>query len=301
MPDNENETRKAIIGKDRKGNDVTIDILRPTSSHLRNAQMDYNRAFRDALESGALLRQKLDQYMTDQGLWDDKKEKKYQEINKQIIDLEKRLKGGGIKLKTAKRLALTMRERRDEFRDLISERTAMDGNTAEGQADNARFNSLLIQCMVEEETDSPIFDSLDDYDKKASEPYVISGAGQLAQMMYNLDPDYDSNLPENKFLRDYKFADKENRLINQDGNLVDEKGRLVNDEGRYVDETGSYIDIDGNKLDKDGEYVVEEKPFLDDDGQPIVLENEDSTEPEASEEVTEDSEEEKASEEVEAK
>jgi hypothetical protein len=287
MPDNED--RKAIVGKDRDGNNVTIDVLRPTATHLRTAQMEYNRAFRDALESGALLRQKLDQYMTDQGLWDESKEKKYQEINKQILDLEKKLRGGGIKLKTAKKLALTMREKRDEFRDLISERTAMDGNTAEGQADNARFNSLLIQCLVEEETEDPLFDSLESYDKKATEPYVIAGAGQLAQMMYNLDPEYDNNLPENKFLRDYKFADKENRLINNDGKLVDDNGKLINEEGRYVDENGEYVDVDGNRLDKDGEYIIDEKPFLDDDGQPVVLESDQDEETEedaTSEEIT---------------
>ena len=255
MPDNED--RKAIVGKDRDGNNVTIDVLRPTAAHLRTAQMEYNRAFRDALESGALLRQKLDQYMTSQGLWN---------------DLERRLKGGGIKLKTAKRLAIRMREKRDEFRDLISERTAMDGNTAEGQADNARFNSLLIQCLVEEETDDPLFSSLESYDKKAAEPYVITGAGQLAQMMYNLDPEYDNNLPENKFLRDYKFADEKNRLINDGGNLVDEDGRLIDDEGRFVNEKGEYVDIEGNLIDKEGEYLVEQKPFLDDDGNPIVTE-----------------------------
>ena len=270
MPDNED--RKAIVGKDRDGNNVTIDVLRPTAAHLRTAQMEYNRAFRDALESGALLRQKLDQYMTSQGLWNEEKEKKYQEINKEILDLERRLKGGGIKLKTAKRLAIRMREKRDEFRDLISERTAMDGNTAEGQADKARFNSLLIQCLVEEETDDPLFSSLESYDKKAAEPYVITGAGQLAQMMYNLDPEYDNNLPENKFLRDYKFADEKNRLINDGGNLVDEDGRLIDDEGRFVNEKGEYVDIEGNLIDKEGEYLVEQKPFLDDDGNPIVTE-----------------------------
>ena len=256
MPDNED--RKAIVGKDRDGNNVTIDVLRPTAAHLRTAQMEYNRAFRDALESGALLRQKLDQYMTSQGLWNEEKEKKYQEINKEILDLERRLKGGGIKLKTAKRLAIRMREKRDEFRDLISERTAMDGNTAEGQADNARFNSLLIQCLVEEETDDPLFSSLESYDKKAAEPYVITGAGQLAQMMYNLDPEYDNNLPENKFLSDYKFADEKNRLINDGGNLVDEDGRLIDDEGRFVNEKGEYVDIEGNLIDKEGEYLVEQ-------------------------------------------
>ncbi len=264
------QSKKTVMGKDLDGNDVSVDVLRPTSAHLRKSQMSYNGAFRDALESGALLRQKLDQYMIDQKLWDDNKEKKYQQITKELTLYEKKLKQGGIKLTEAKTLALKMKEKRDEFRDLIAERTAMDGNPAEGQADNARFNSLVIQCIVEKDGDKPLFDSLEEYDKQATEPYLVKAAGELAQMMYNLDPEYDNNLPENKFLRNYKFADQENRLINDDGHLVDEEGRLINEEGRFVNKNGEFVDIDGNRLDEEGEYVIDTKPFLDDNGDPIA-------------------------------
>ena len=35
--------------------------------------------------------------------------------------------------------------------------------------------------------------------------------------MYDLDPNYDKNLTENKFLKTYKFANEEDELVNADG------------------------------------------------------------------------------------
>ena len=92
-------------------------------------------------------------------------------------------------------------------------------------------------------------------------------------MLYDLDPNYDKNLPENKFLKDYKFVDKELRLVNDDGHLVDSEGRLINDEGRFIayDDDGEeyFIDRDGSALTEGGDYVVEFEPFLDDSGDPV--------------------------------
>ena len=68
-------------------------------------------------------------------------------------------------------------------------------------------------------------------------------------MLYDLDPNYDNNLPENKFLKDYSFVNEDLRLVNDDGHLVDSQGRLINEEGRFIayDDKGEeyFIDIDG--------------------------------------------------------
>ena len=105
----------------------------------------------------------------------------------------------------------------------------------------------------------------------------------LISVRTSLDNDYESNLPENKFLKKYKFIDDKLRLVDKKGRLIDADGKLIDEEGRYIDDQGNYIDKYGNRVDKDGEYLVESKPFLDDDGNPIVLEenNEKSEKPPA--------------------
>ena len=60
--------------------DVNLSILNPTAQQHEDGTMEYNRVFSKALQSGALLREKLEVHMRQQNLWDDKKEKEYIEI-----------------------------------------------------------------------------------------------------------------------------------------------------------------------------------------------------------------------------
>ena len=264
-------TEEVVISEDSNGDERRVVVIRPDSKKLSEAQKVYNKYFRDALESGALLRQRLDGYMREQGIWNDQKEKEYNELTERINKTEKKLAAGGMKLSQAKEAALEMRKDRIAFRNLIAERNSMDASTAEGQSDNARFNFLVSVCLLDEDTRKPLFANVDDYDKSADEPYVAEAAGTLASMMYNLDPDYEKTLPENKFLKRFKFVDKENRLINKDGHLIDSEGRLITEEGRFVayeeDGTSYFIDKEGARLNEDGEYVLEdgaEPAFIDD-------------------------------------
>ena len=267
------KNKATVNSTDKNGKKVTVIVTRPTGSENREAKAYYNQTFRAALESGALLRKRLGQYMEEQGIWDDAKEKKYQEVTQKIMDGEKKLKTGGIKLNEARDLAISIKESREEFRDLIGERTMMDANTAEGQADNAQFNCLVALCTFDESGER-VFKDLDDYEKRADEPFAAEAAGKLAEFVYNLNEDYDSTLEENKFLKKFNFVNDDYQLINKDGKLVDQTGKLINEDGRYIDEDGNLIDIDGNPVDEEGNFLVETQPFLDDDGNPIILEEE---------------------------
>jgi len=268
------QNNKATINsKDENGKKVTVVVKRPDGAQDRESKAHYNKTFREALESGALLRKRLSQYMSEQGIWDDAKEQEYNDVTKKILDGEKQLKSGGIKLSEARDLALTIKNAREDFKELIGERTMMDANTAEGQADNASFNCLVSLCTLDESGEK-VFSSIEDYESKANEPYAIEAAEKLAKFVYNLNEDYDSTLEENKFLKKFNFVDDKYHLINSDGQLVDSKGSLVNEDGRFIDKDGSLIDRDGTPVDEEGEYLIKGRPFLDDDGSPIITEEE---------------------------
>lgn len=275
MSDKKKKDRTVIDDKDLQGNKVSVLIVKPAPQAYRDSQIAYNKAFRSALESGALLRQKLTDYMEEQGIWDDDKQKEYDDLLGEIGAKEEALNKGGIPIKEAKELALSMREKRAKFRVLIAERTALDTNSVEGQADNARFNALVCLCVLDPNTKNPIFPNLDDYDKLAEEPWAVKAAAELANMIYEIDPNYDKNLAENEFLVKYDFANEDLRLINKDGHLVDIEGRLINDEGRFIsyhkDGTEYFVNMDGEEINEDGDKVVEFSPFLDDDGKPIPV------------------------------
>ena len=301
MKDNKIEEKERLVkSKDSEGNPVEVIVKRPDAADYRDSQVAYNKEFRKALDSGGLLRHKLVEYMEEQGIWSDEKQKKNDEYVAKIRKKEEALKAGGIKLSEAKDIALELRNDRADFQVFLAERNALDGNSVEGQADNARFADLVLRCVKNPSTNLPLFESQDDYDKLSGEPYVVEACSELANMLYGLDPDYAQNLEENKFLKEFNFVNKDLRLVDNDGNFVDIDGRLIDEDGRFI----AYRTEEGRKnkdkdeiyfVNRDGEEVIEvenkdgekvwikkelatRKPFLDDSGKPI---SDESTEKDA--------------------
>lgn len=256
------------------GEEKTFSVRSPSLNDQREAQKVYNQAFTDAIKSKSVVRAKMDDLLAEQGLWNDEKQKEYSDLQKELLDGERKLAKGGFALSDAKKLAIRMREVRNRIRELISVRTSLDNHSAEGQADNARFNYLVSVCVVYKDSENKYFQSLEDYMDRIDDPVALAGAQKLANMIYGLDNNFEKNLPENKFLRKYKFVNDKLRFIDKNGRTVDSEGRLVDENGRYINDSGEFIDKDGNRVDADGEYIVDAKPFLDDDGNPVVLDEE---------------------------
>jgi hypothetical protein len=283
---------RMIEGQDKDGNTVKVLLKAAGPSEYRDSQVEYNKAFRKALDSGALLRQKLSDFMVEQGIWDDAKQKKNDDFVDKINAKEEILRGGGIKLSEAKEVALELRRLRFQFREFISEKNSLDQNSVEGQADNARFAELVRLCILHPSTKKPYFQNQSDYDAASDQPWVVQASSELASMIYGLDPDYDNKLTENKFLKEFDFVDEDLRLVNKNGHLVDVEGRLIDEDGRFVKykteeaekekdkDQCFYVNRSGEEVikveDEDGEErwvtkdKAERKPFLDDEGNEII-------------------------------
>jgi hypothetical protein len=249
--------------------EVELAIVSPSSKVLHNAQLHYGKIFADALKNGALLKVKLESFMREQDLWNDTKESEYNTLNNQLRESALKLKKGGIRLKEARRLSLEMRKLRFKLRNLVAERVSLDSNTAEGQADNSRFNFIVSQCLVYNDTDDLVFETFDNFIENMTADYVVQASRLLSSLLYGLDDNYERNLPENKFLLDWKFVDEKLRLINEKGQFVNEDDHLVNEDGFLINEKGEFVDINNNVLTETGNFAVESKPFLDDDDKPI--------------------------------
>lgn len=247
---------------------VTVLVNKPTKKNRDDAHLVYVAAWRKAVENKAILREKLNDYLIEQGVWDDKRQREYETVLKAINDKELILKKGGIPLKKAKTIAFELKRLREDFRDLISTRTNYDQYTAEGVADNARFDYFVTVCVVDAITKQPVFKDLEDYNERGAEPWAVKAASQLASFLYDLDPNYEKNLVENKFLINNKFVDENGRLINKEGHLIaigaDGRERLINDKGEYIlyDENGQAYNVnyDGTRPEE-----IVELPFLNDD------------------------------------
>lgn len=252
---------------------VKYAVRRPTMEELIKANEIRRKTFNEELSAGTLLRDQLEEELRKRKMWSDDREMRYQQLRSEIIDAEYKLAKGGIKLSEAKQIAIEMRKKRQEMVEMLSSRTELDANTCEGKADAARFNFLFVNCLVYHDTGEPYFkNGLAEYLLRQDEEVALRGANEFFYLISDTD-DVDARLPENKFLKKFKFVDDEYRLIDKDGRLIDEDGRHIDEDGNFIkwisDTEYIRVDINGRPIKDDDEFDVEHEPFLDDDGNPI--------------------------------
>ena len=259
--------------------DVTIDgevvklaVIRPTREISSKAQLVYNKQFHDVLKNGGILSSKLNSYAIEQGIWDEDKEKAKVNLVEVITEGMKKISGkkGKVKVSECVAEAKKMIVARRALQTLLIDRNQLEVNSAEGQAEAEKFNYLVSQCLVYNDTGKPYFSSVDEYLSDPNNPAAIKGFEILGEMIYGLEKDSDKKLPEIKFLTEWGYLDNELRFINKEGKLVDIDGKLVDEKGRYIDKDGNLITYEGDKITEEGAFVVDENPFLDDEGNPAV-------------------------------
>ena len=257
--------------KEVKVNDKVYFVKKPGPRESHKAQLIYNKAFKEALDNGGMLAEKMGEYLKTQGVWNDEKEGQFKALKAAIQDLLGVLTKGGIPLSKAKQIALEVAQKRRELTTLMMSRQSYDANCVEGVAQSQQFD-FLVSCCVLNEDGSQVWPTVEDYWNSAEEPWASELASEFSTFAYGLDDGYEKNLPENKFLMKYKFVDENLNFINKDGHKVDSEGRLVDDDGRYikyVDGVKVFVNKKGEEVDGDGNVKDQSAPFLDDEGNPV--------------------------------
>jgi hypothetical protein len=270
---------KRFTTKDKDGKEIELVVSTPTTKQSLEAEKVYKKAFRQALEEGAMLRKKLNMYMIDQGIWTDKQEKEYVDVIKQINLLDyqlnkgKNTEGEKLKISEAKEMALSLRDKREEFKDLISERQNLDHLTAEGQADAEKFSYLVFVCTKDFLSQKPFYTDFNDYQEKSNDQASVDAAKHVGELVYEIDPEYENSLTENRFLKRFNFVDDKNQLIDKDGRPIDREGNRLDEFGYILNEDGKRININELPiLEKDDN--VEKAEFEDDLGVLTIKEEE---------------------------
>ena len=270
------ENNIVVKTSDKDGNDIELFIRTPGHKVLQEAQMVYNvkltALIRQSIVDGSQLfsKEQLEQHLQELGIWTDKDVRKFLELQIEIRSSELKLKEGGIKVSEAKKIAIRMKVQRATLLSLYNRRSQFDGITMESMADNHRFNFLITKCVIHKKEDVPFFSNIQDYEKRQNEQCSVDAATALAAHLYGCSSDMEANLTENKWLKEFKFADDQGRLINDNGDLINQNGDLVDENGRFVDKDGNFVDNQGRRIDEDGNFIVEKpKPFIDDMGKSL--------------------------------
>lgn len=263
--------KEKVIEVEVDGNKVKLLVKKPSNVVLSQAQRVGAKAWTDCVRDGIMTKKELEKFMKEQGIWDDGKDKEQKALIEEIASLEKRLfigSQGHTKLKASegKEIAIKMRMKRAELRDLIAERISLEQNTAESISDNARFDYLVANCAFYE-NGQKVYNSLEEYQTKADVEPAFTIASTLAGMLYSVDKDFEAKLPENKFLKMFNYVNEDLSLVNEEGETVDLEGRRIDKNGYYLNEEGKRVDKDGNLLDESGNYVPTVEYITDEDNQ----------------------------------
>ncbi len=263
-----------VVGKNDKDEDVTVIVKRPSILQNTEAQMVESSYFNQAIKEGNITRGGLRDHMFKTGEWDKSKDEELKELGLKVLAGERQLARGGrdVSGKTftkvqARDLALEIRAWRYEQLILLARSRDLDAYTVEGKAENAKFDFFMSKCIYNEDQ-SQHFKDVEDYKIRADleNEYINKAAGELANMIYNYDPEHEKKNAEYKFLVKYGYAREDGSLVDDQARLIDGEGNLLNEDGRLVNEDGEYIDINGDRVDKDG-MPVEDFVEFDDEKQ----------------------------------
>lgn len=239
------------------GTDV---VIKPISSNaLVKSQFVYNSSFKEALENGCLLKNKLFDYMKEQGLWDEKKDDEYKDLLTELSGLDRQLNSGkdadGKKLSVTQgqSIAMELHEKRSDLIKLTREKSSLDASTAESVADQAKFNFLLTKCVYDYKTQKPIYSNVDEYLEVGDNIDSLEIAQKFAEIFYGVDPDHEKTLTEFKFLKRFGFIDDEGNFINKEGQKVDINGDLIQEDN----EDSEKYDVTTADFEDD---TIKEKP-----------------------------------------
>jgi hypothetical protein len=260
------------------GTDKTVKIVvkRPTNALLSQAQRVSAKVWTDCVREGIMTKKELEKFMKEHDIWNDNKDVEQKKITEEIARLEKELyvsgKNGKLRASEGKNIAIEMRKKRIELRELIAERMSLEQNTAESLSDNARFDFLVANCTYYD-NGQRVYKDIEDYTANSDGDLAFSAATLLAQIMYSVDKNFEAKLPENKFLKMFNFVNDDLALVNDKGERVDTEGRRIDEFGYYVNEEGKRVDKDGNLLDDNGNYIPS-VTYVDDKGKKLSTKEE---------------------------
>lgn len=270
---------KYAVKTNNDDGELNLAVVPPSSLVKQRSEFYRAKVYADALKNGAMMRPQMEKYLKDANLWDDARQAEFDRLRKSLLEgellIEKKRHpdGSPVKLSEAKAIAIKMSEDRGSLQDLLSVKNSVDANTADALAHNAQFSFLVAACTVYDDGEYEgqlYFKNADDYVERSSEQAAYDAATKLSEIMYGSSQEYLDKLPENSFLKKYKFVDENYNLIDENGNKVDKNGRRIDDENFYINDSGERVDEDGNLVDKDGRYISDDNAyFVDDEGNPI--------------------------------
>ena len=250
--------------------EVKLAVRMPTTKEENTSEMEQSRVFGAAIDGGVKVSEALMNSLVEQKVWGKDKEGEIEELSKRVKDNIHKLRTGKngeerLRKVDGKNIAVEIINDRAKIDEINSILTRKMSFTAEGMAQNAKFNCLVALCTVYNDSNERYFKSVDDYKNRANDADAELAANKFYELYYGLKDDPRKELPEYKFLLKYEFVNDKLHFLDElkRPTTMDGKFLIRNEDGRYIDEDGQLINASGDLVDESGEVIVESVDFLD--------------------------------------
>ncbi len=251
------------------GNKVKLAIRNLTSEDYEEAERIYAIKIASLIRASGgkklLVRNELDQFLNDTGVWTKADVEKVEKLREQIDDLIDKLKNkdGKTKLSDGRKISLDIYDKRMEITKLEQKRRVFDEATIENAADQEKADYFVFASTVFAETGKQYWDSLEEMkNDKLSDAYK-NAAVKAIKAVYGIDTELEKSLPENKWLKKYGFVDEKLNFVDRKtGEKVDRSGKPTKSLEEFIQKRMESFTGD----------VKEENPFIDDDtNEPVAV------------------------------
>lgn len=254
------EFKVKIDGED-KGFTVRLPSGKLRKEAREYRQLVFKKKMFEVDENGkntAVLASKAYNTLKEMGVWTDEKEARVVELAK-LIDEKLHLLSKGKSeqvpnaLKLREIIIKEVKPMRSEQFELLGQSKQLDSVTVESIADEAEIDYLVSKSTFNDDL-SPTFTSLEDLYSKVDEEYAKEARTQLQILIGMFNPNWFSDLPENKLLKKHNFIDEKGNYI-IDGKLVNSDGKPINDKGQLVNENGEAVNDYGDLVNEEGDII----------------------------------------------
>ena len=104
------------------GKDCVLTLRPPTTEDYNQADKIKSKVFYESLKDGLPTNDELEKILIERNIWSKEHQREAERIKREIADKEYKLSKGGIKLSKAKKIALEIRQLREDYKTLNIQR-----------------------------------------------------------------------------------------------------------------------------------------------------------------------------------
>lgn len=178
------------------GESVKISTRKPTNQEIEISDMEYSRAFTNAVIAGLLPQETLENALRQRGILSAEKDEQRALQSEVVSSLEEELENAPAEEK--QEVADRLKDARAKLFEMRQERSRLLSHSAEAKASNAQRDSIVSQVTEYAKNGAKVWRSIDDFMNETDANIVFRATYEYMTFANGLPSDFIEQLPENQ-------------------------------------------------------------------------------------------------------